>query len=125
MLGRHFNNSDALEIQRHINDAGSDATLVQNTGSTPIDPAKPWLGNTKSETSADGIAIITRVSKRYVDGQTVLSTDRMALFSPKDIAVEPIQDDHFEQSGIRYSVVLARPFNPGGTPLLWRVILRR
>lgn len=125
MPQRFFNANEATQLAYMVLESGSAATLIQNTGSVPIDAGRPSLGNTKVETSTAGTALLTRVAKRFVDGQTVQATDFMAMFTPSDVAVEPEEGDHFEQNGIRYTVTMARPLYPGAVNLLWRVFLRR
>lgn len=70
-------------------------------------------------------AFVSRFRAREIDGQRILSTDKLVLIAP-DVATEPKPGDLIvETDGSILTVVDSTPVKPAGTVLLHRVQARR
>lgn len=63
-------------------------TLTRTISSTP-DPDEPWVPVPPITQSEDLSAVVKGVSARFVDGETVLASDREVLCAPPGMGIEP------------------------------------
>lgn len=109
----------AATSARLIKDKGQAVTLARSTHAayTPAGGAPA----TAEETSAAN-AVITDYPFRMIDGVNIRTGDRQALLTA---AVDPNDYERVIVGGEANEIVSVRVVSPGGTPVIYKVQLRR
>ncbi|MGO7686271.1 hypothetical protein ACC696_16630 [Rhizobium ruizarguesonis] len=79
-----------------------------------IMPPDPIFGGDGAETAYAATLVPMTYDQRYVNGTTILSTDRQLYISSVGLAVVPQVGDIATASGLDYHVVAADPSNYDG-----------
>lgn len=69
-------------------------------------------------------ATVRGVASKFVDGTTILSSD-FQLVTPAGFGVVPVQAGTVEADGTTYTIVQIDPVPAAGTPVVYRIFLRR
>jgi hypothetical protein len=79
--------------------------------------------------TASGFGVTEDYDNSAIDGASVLRGDRKLLLSPLDdagVAIPaPSADDTAEIGGVTWTVIGSHVLDPGGTPLLYTIQLRK
>lgn len=85
--------------------------------------AEPWDPPTTSVFWSKVYAVVTGVSQKYVDGETVVMSDRMVIFqSPASFDTEA--GDQMRIDGDVVSVLMIMPVLAAGEPVVSKVVVR-
>ncbi len=79
-----------------------------------ITPPDPVLGGDGTETSYPATLVPMTYDQRYVNGTTILTTDRQIYISSVGLAVVPQVGDIVSAGGVEYHVINADPNNYDG-----------
>lgn len=109
----------AATSARLIKDKGQSVTLVRSMRAayTPAAGAPA-----SAEESAAGSAVITDYPFKMIDGVSIRTGDRQALLTAE---VDPNDYDQIVVGAERNEIVSVRAVSPGGTPVIYKVQLRR
>lgn len=92
--------------------------LIEKYGQTGtlkrLTPPDPVLGGSGSETSYTAKLVPMTYDQRYINGTTILTTDRQLYISSVGLAVVPRVGDIAIAGGVEYQVINADPNNYDG-----------
>lgn len=100
---------------------GAAVTLVRIAQGTP---ANPWEPPSQTEASYQGKGLLLSYAAHLVDGTTIQAGD-IKLMLAADIATTPVVGDFIDVKTVRYRVMRAEPYQPGGEVLYYDLQLRR
>ena len=106
-----------------VADFGQAATLRVVTH-TP-DPVKPWE---QTDTNTDYAVTVVLEEFNAWERQTIDTIqvgDRKALVAAKDLTVAPAVDHLLLLGGVEFRVVAVETLDPGGTPLVYSLQVRK
>jgi hypothetical protein len=86
----------------------------QSGAITRITPPDPVLGGDGTETLYPATLVPMTYDKRYVNGTTILTTDRQIYISSVALGVVPQVGDIAVAGGVEYHVIAADPNNYDG-----------
>lgn len=99
--------------------------VVQYVGVTVDNGAAPDEADEPDEDVPITVnATVRPVSSKYVDGTTVVRTDKQITIS-NDGLVEPTMAGFFTVDGVRHKIIDIMPRPAAGEPIVWTVIVRR
>lgn len=108
---------------RQIDDKGRLVTLVKpNSGI--YDPVNGTFGGGAS-VEIGVKALFTNYGQRDVDGDLIRSDDKLCLIAAASLSGEPTTADRVKQGLTEWAVVSVQTIQPGDTPLLFKVQVRR
>lgn len=87
-------------------------------------PAHGWERGTTTASDSTAKGVMLAYAERLINGETIRAGDRLVLLSP-DSPVVPTQDDRLVIGGLEFAVIAVEALNPGGTPLYYKVQVRR
>ncbi len=79
-----------------------------------ITPPDPVLGGDPTETSYSATLVPMTYDQRYVNGTTILTSDRQIYISSVGLAIVPTVGDVAVAGGVEYHIVAADPNNYDG-----------
>ncbi len=91
-----------------IEDFGQEGTVKR------ITPPDPVLGGDGTETSYPATLVPMTYDQRYINGTTILTTDRQIYISSVGLAVVPQVGDIVSAGGVEYHVIANDPNNYDG-----------
>lgn len=98
-------------------------TLTRLTDTeTPIDADAPWLGFTKTSATYTLDAVVSAVEDKFVDGTTILATDRMVTAAAFE--VEPAPGDTLSIDGKVVTVIKQMRIPAAGVVVAHKFIVR-
>lgn len=98
-------------------------TLTRETDTaTPVEAGKPWLGFTKTSVTYTLDAVVRPVEDKFVDGSTILATDRQV--SAADFGVEPEPGDVLSIDSKTVTILKQMRLPAAGTLVCWQWIVR-
>lgn len=111
--------AEQLEVKRHlIQDKQGDVKYISQ-GALTGDEWNPTIG---AGTNYDLSAVVTGVSKKYIDGSLVLASDEMVTCAVFD--VEPNASGKVSIDSKNYEIVRIIRTPSAGTVLAWKIIVR-
>jgi hypothetical protein len=117
--------SIASETSQAIRDAGAPLKLMRSGGNA-YDPASST--NSPNVTAFDGFAVQGSYNTREIDGTSIRWGDARFLIAIDGRAGKvprPVEGDTITFAGETFRVVITRPLQPGGVPVLWDTQARR
>jgi len=95
--------------------------LIKSTPGT-VDPAKPWIPVAGSTTNYTLNATVRPVSKKFIDGTSIIATDSEITFAHPGVEVLP--GDKFTIDGKQVVTLLVKRIPEAGTVVAWKAIVR-
>lgn len=92
---------------------------------TPVAGAEPWDPAAPTSQSFPVVGVVQAVDRRYVDGTTVLATDRMAIL-PADslpVSIIPEMSDRLTVDGEPTTIKKILRIPEAGVTIVYRLIL--
>lgn len=113
--------SNALKA---INDKGRTITVREPSGDQVFDPENfTFEEGTPDDTDVKGL--FTQFATKDVDGTNVLSSDKRLLIPASALAAAPSNSAKILDGGTEYQVINTEVLQPGDTPILYMVQVRR
>lgn len=102
---------------------GSSSGASLNEPGTPSgDPFNPTMG---APTQHAVTVVVTMYSKREIDGQRILATDKKVFIAPGDGSMDPQTSWSLTIGAVTYQIITISPMQPGDIVLLWEAQCRR
>jgi hypothetical protein len=110
----------AAEIRPVFSELGQTITISRTSGAT----SDPVTGATTSGTVTNYYpkGILKKYKSNLIDGTRILATDRNLVL---DDTVEPLMTDTIIIGGESWTPIMPGATNPAGTPLVYRIQVRR
>lgn len=111
-------NAVRAEVAAAVGDVGHSATLIRKG---------PMVGPEWAQTPGPDQRIPVKllgdvIALGLIDGSTIRAGDRREMMAAE--GTEPTPDDHIEIAGVKYAIIRAEPYAPGGVALFYDLIMR-
>lgn len=93
--------------------------VTTTAGSTPDEPA-----SSNEDTPVTINATVRSVSTKFVDGTHIIQSDSM-ITMPNTGDTTPKMSGYFKIDGVRFKIIEIMPVPAAGSPIIWKVIVRR
>ena len=97
-------------------------TLTRSVPGTVPNADEPWITNPPTETVHPIKGVVKAVSKKYIDGTTILSTDSEVTIAA--FAIEPNNTDKLTIDGVDIQVIDIKRIPAAGTLVVTKIIVR-
>jgi len=109
--------------QRLINKKGRVVTVSKATVA-PADPAKPWDADQTAEETVDLRAVAFPVESKYVDGTTVVVTDKQMYVAAADTTFPITTQCKVTDKGYQRQVIMVDELEPGEDRVMYTLVVR-
>lgn len=107
-----------------IAEFGADIIVRRNSSAAPIDPNKPWLGNTIANIDYTVKSVIFSVKNEYVSDDLVRLGDQYCLIAGSAISIVPNPKDRIINLGREFEIIKVVNINPANQKILFKVYFR-
>ena len=109
--------------KRLIDKKGRTVTLMLSENAAS-DEGKPWEVNEVQRRSVDVKAVLVPIESKYVDGTTVMVTDKQMYLAAADVTFPITPQAKVRDKGYDNQVIKVETLEPGDQVVLYTVIIR-
>lgn len=106
-----------------IADKGRSITLIHKNQGSYNSATDSISGQSSSSETVS--AVFTEYDQKDIDGTLIKAGDKRAMISASGIASAPDTADQVTDGSLKYSIISVSTIQPGGTPLIYYLQLRR
>ena len=114
----------ASNALKQINDKGRALTVREPSDDQVFDPENfTFEEGTPEDTDVKGL--FTQFATKDVDGEVIMRTDKRVLIPANALSAAPSNSAKIIDGGTEYQVINTEVLQPGDTPILYMVQVRR
>lgn len=114
----------AIALAKRLIDKKGRTVTVRKPNVAPTDTDKPWDVQENPPLTFDAKAVVVPMESRYVDGSTVLLTDKLMYVAAADATFPITTDCRVADRGYENQIIMVDTLEPGEQAVLYTVAVR-